>query len=282
MEESTRTLVVSGKGLEALERLIAHFPPEFLDSICGSSVYSYTDPTREAAVKALYAWYSVDFLEEAMKNGSDDAAYWALRKLHHQAINGPHKGEENDSTRRLVACGGVVTLDVRTRLIPILEKLRTAKSDRTRNESINFAKGLLLDRDVFLKSLQEKDEKLLNASLMQMLDRVRFDPHLTQEIWSILTRAQTDSLKGTCLRYPWLFELPEWSPARTAMFAQYLKPSNNASNTNAKFSLGNLARSDNPLAGQVFAALAAIDDKEVKEELAELQSLYRKRHKPTN
>lgn len=278
MEEATRTLTTTGQGLAALEQLISRFPPEVLDNMGTSSFYSYTDPTRAAALQALHAWYSIDFIEEAMQSGSDDAAYWALRKLVHQAINSPNKDEDTESTRRLVAVKGVVTYDVRTRLIPVLEKLRTAKSERTRTEAIKFAQGLLLDRAAFLQSLQERDEKALNATLMQMLDRVHIDPHLTQEIWAVLTRAQTDSLRGTCLRYPWLLDLPEWTAAKSTLLTQYLKQPGTAAYNNAISALWALARSDNPLAGKIFASLPAIDDQHLQEQLARMQSQYRKRH----
>ena len=278
MEESTRTLTTTGKGLAALEQLISSFPPEVLDNMGTSSFYSYTDPTRAAALQALHAWYSIDFIEVAMQSGSDDAAYWALRKLAHQSSNGPHPGEDTESTRRLVAVKGVVTYDVRTRLIPVLEKLRTAKSERTRIEALKFAQGLLLDRAAFLQSLQEKDEKVLNATLMQMLDRVHIDPHLTQEIWTVLTRAQTDSLRGTCLRYPWLFDLPEWTAAKSALLTQYLKQPGSAANTNAISALSALASSDNPLAEKIFAGLPVLADPDRQEQLAEIQTRYKKRH----
>ncbi len=278
MEEATRTLTTTGRGLAALEQLISSFPPEVLDNMGTSSFYNYTDPTRAAALQALHAWYSIDFIEEAMQSGSDDAAYWALRKLAHQASNGPHPGEDTESTRRLVAVKGVVTYDVRTRLIPVLEKLRTAKSERTRTEALKFAQGLLLDRAAFLQSLQEKDEKVLNATLMQMLDRVHIDPHLTQEIWAVLTRAQTDSLRGTCLRYPWLFDLPEWTAAKSALLTQYLKQPGSAANNNAISALSALARSDNPLAEKIFAGLPVLEDPDRQEQLAEIQTRYKKRH----
>lgn len=278
MEESTRTLTTTGKGLAALEQLISSFPPEVLDSMGTSSFYNYTDPPRAAALQALHAWYSIDFIEEAMQSGTDDAAYWALRKLAHQAINSPNKDEDTDSTRRLVAVKGVVTYDVRTRLIPVLEKLRTAKSERTRTEALKFAQGLLLDRAAFLQSLQEKDEKALNATLMQMLDRVHIDPHLTQEIWTVLTRARTDSLRGTCLRYPWLLDPPEWTAAKSALLTQYLRQPGSAAYNNSISALWALARSDNPLAEKILASLPTIDDQHLKEQLARMQSQRRKRH----
>lgn len=280
LEEATRTLTATGKGVAALEQVISSFPPEVLDSLGTSSSHGYTDPTLEAALQALQAWYSIDFLEETMQSGSDDAAFWALRKLAHQAINGPHPGEDTDRTRRLVAVHGVVTHDVKTRLIPVLEKLRTAKSERTRTEALKFAQGLLLDRAAFLRSLQEKEEEALNATLRQMLDRVSIDPHLTQEIWAVLTRAQTDSLRGTCLRYPWLFHLPEWTAAKSALLAQYLRQPGTAANSNAISALSALARSDNPLAGQILAGLPVLDDQDRQEQLEEIQSRHRKRHAP--
>lgn len=278
MEEATRTLTTTGQGLAALERLIASFPPEVLECMGTSSSYHDTDPTRESALQALHAWYSIDFIEVAMQSGSDEAAYWALRKLEHQSHNGPQPGEDTASTRRLVAVKGVVTPEVRTRLIPVLEKLRTAKSERTRTEAVKFAQGLLLDRAAFLQSLQEKDETKLNATLRQMLDRVQFDPKLALEIWAVLARAQTDSLRGTCLRYPWLFNLPEWTAAQSALLAQYLQQPGTAASINATSALSALASADNPLAEKIFAGLPHLKDPDRQQQLAEIQSRHKKRH----
>ncbi len=143
------------------------------------------------------------------------------------------------STRRLVARGGVVTDDVRRRLIPALEKLRMAKSARTSEEAVEFIAraGLLTDRQSFIDSLRETDEAVLNATLMHMIATVRVDPLLTPEIWAVLARARTENLALTCLRYRWLFALPAWEADKTRLLAGFLERPGGGAVTNVDSAL---------------------------------------------
>lgn len=190
LQKATASLTGTGTDLAALEVLIPRFDPE-IESIGGSLLYAFQDPTRRAAWKALLDWYSIDFLERVLKTGSDRAAYWALR-----------------------------------RLIPTLEKLRTAESARTRAQCFEFieSNGLLTDREEFLKSLQEKDEEKLSNSLAQMMDvPIRINPKLTPEIWAVLIRAKSEQLIQTCLRYKWLFDLPTWDADKTRLLTHLIR-----------------------------------------------------------
>jgi hypothetical protein len=285
LEAATQAMKASGKYLPALEKLIASFPSEMLDSIGLSVSYQFRDPTLQGAWTALLDWYSIDFLEQAMTGGSDDAAYWAIRKLSEQAMNGPGiDGTKNESasTRRLMKRGGVVDNEVKKRLIPALEKLRAVKSDRTRREAHEFiaSSGLLTDRQEVIKSLQETDEVLLNSRLVHLLDTVRIDPQLGDEVWRILAKAKTENLALTCFRYPWLFNLPVWDTEKTRVLEGYLETVHGGVATNVNTALTVFAMSSNPLAGEILASLDTTNNDSVKGRVAEYRRIYRQ-HQPS-
>lgn len=281
LQSATRDLKESGKDLSAVEIMIAFFPPEFLDGIGYNVSDSFEDPALQAAWKELLDWYSIDFLEAAMVRGSDDAAYWAMRKLDHQSINGPSRQQPEDpNAERLVERGGVVNADVLRRLGPALEKLQTRTTARTQREASRLIArwGLLTKREDFREVLRERDEAKLNDALMRMLDTVRVDPKLTPEMWEVIARARGDALMTSCMRYPWLFELPTWDAEKTRLLAGALRWPGGGPRTNVNTALSVLAMSANPLTQQILTELAATDDPRVKGRVAKYQELYEKHH----
>lgn len=201
IEAATRSLEASPNDLPALETIIACFPPDLFREIGTNVSERFSDPTRQAAWKMLTTFFPTAFLEEVLHKGSDDAASWALRLIPWQQMNS--ESMPSDSK---------ITEDFLRRIIPALEKLQASKSERTSSEARAFIahEGLLVDREKFLASLHERDEVILNKNLMQMMDAVRVDPHLTDAIYTVLARAKTENLQLTCLRYRWLFALPAW------------------------------------------------------------------------
>ncbi len=135
----------------------------------------------------------------------------------------------------------------------------------------------MLDREGFLKLLEEKDEAVLTESIRAMLDTVRIDPLLTQEMWAVLARAKTSTLTMNCLRYPWLFELPALDADKMAMLKVYLQDANGGVGTNARAAVVTLAVSQNPLAGEILHELVKTDHAEVKEQMIKYLEIHQKR-----
>jgi hypothetical protein len=265
-EAAIQAMVRSGGDLRALETLIASFPPEMFAQI-GTNINEWPrDPVRAAAWKTLKTFYSTKFLEEVLSKGSDDAAYWALRIIPWQQMNQPTIG--------------IVTADFLRQLIPALERLRKSKTQRTSMETGRFIahEGLLADRQDFLESLKEKDEVILNKSLMNMIASVRVDPQITKEIWGILAQAKSENLQLTCLRYRWLFDLPAWDAQKAQLLAHFLETYRGGVGTNINTALTSLAMSKNPLAAEVLGSLAKTDSDMVKKRTAKYQDIYQAKH----
>jgi hypothetical protein len=205
--------------------------------------------------------YSADYLVRRMEDGSDLDACWAVSKIEHQESNsydGWKKGERKLSGNpELVARNGLITPDVKRALIPALSKRLQSNNPLVRQcaEKIVKKLGLLMDKEAFLKTLDDADEEKAAKALSAMLEKMRVDPQISEDIWSILGKAHTDYLKYTCLRYPWLFEVKSFDLIKERVLIALIEDFSGGVFTNLNTALIRLAQSDNPLAKDVFPAL---------------------------
>ena len=281
---ATTTLATTPTDMPALETLLQCLGPQVVNSVGVNTYYSFTDPVKEKAHAVLSVWYSTDFLTKVLEKGSDLAIYWSLRKIQLQEINsyGGWKDGRREFSKSpdLIARKALVTPDVKRALIPTLKHLMQSPDKQTADFAARMVKdfGLLIDRQSFLESLADPDEQKVAKALSEMMGTTRIDPLLTEEIWSLLNAAETDYLKYTCLRYPWLLEIKTFDAAKRRTLVHLLEDFSNGIGTNLNTALILLARSDNPSAERILQSLASCDSKAASARMNKYVQIYKDKH----
>jgi hypothetical protein len=231
--------------------------------------------------------YSADYLIHLMEDGSDLDACWAVYKIENQERNsydGWEKGiRKLSGNPELVSRNGLITPDVKRALIPGLSKrLRSNNPDvRQCAEKIVKEFGILMNKEAFLKSLDDPDEEKVANALSAMLKTTRVDPQISADIWRILGKANTDYLKYTCLRYPWLFEIKSFDLIKERVLIALLEDFSGGIVTSMNTALIRLAQSNNPLAKDVLNALCNSHSEKARARANEHLQICRESHKMT-
>jgi len=283
---AAESLIETGDDLPALEIILSHTKPKVIEAISGSATYTFEDPDKKRAYEALHGhWYSIDFLERALRDGGSMAAFWALRMIFWQEgeMNVPWKAEDLNEPRalELTARHGIVTPAFLNRLIPTLEKLRNSPDEGLRNRVRDFIEqhGLLVDRQNFLDLLKHADARTAEQALRAQIDRLRINPGITPEIWALLLRTSDHQLIVTSLRYRWLFDLKTLPEENLRFLENKLATDQDGIWSNVNSAIAMLAISDNPLAPQILRALSESKYPLVRKYAAGYLSLYSKTHR---
>jgi hypothetical protein len=288
---ATEKLKKPQSDLKALEFLVEFFERNalvlhhektdrtFLDTIGTNVAYGFADAQKREAYDALRDWYSIEFLEKAMTDGSAPAKRWALRTLMHQGINSrPCSLSKKDKAfSELVSCGGLVTERVVRRLTPTLGTLMKSPDKRVSREASRVAShfGVLVDRKGFLKALRNPDEDAAASGIVSALEGIWVDPGFAEQVWRRLATAKTDGLRSACLYYDWLFEIEAFDDGKRRTIMWLLENFRGGFGTNLNTRLVMLAMSDNPLAKEILLSLGKTRNPDVKERVKGYMKLFK-------
>jgi hypothetical protein len=281
---AAQTLIETGDDLPSLEIILSHTKPKVVEAIPGNASYTFEDPDKSRAYEALHGhWYSIDFLERALRDGGSMAGNWALRMIFWQEGNVPRRGEDSHEPRALemTARHGTVTPAFLNRLIPTLERLRNSPDEGLRNRVDDFIErhGLLVDRQKLLDVLKRADARTAEQALRAQIGRLRINPGIAPEIWELLLQSSDHQLIVTSLRYRWLFNLETLPEENLRFLEKKLATDQDGIWTNANSAIARLAISDNPLAPQILRSLSESEYPLVRKYAAGYLSLYAKTHR---
>ncbi|GEM_PF-2182233 len=263
---------------DAVEILVSVILPNY--SLPAVIQTAYIDPDKQTARNLLREYYSVDFLTHILKEGSDQAVYWALWKLKNQIqASDPETSHFHPGQSRLHARKGVVTPEDLTGLLPILRHLVTEGHNR------HLAKDILEHMTVekkqpnpeFLKVLALPDEPAINAGLRRLLSSTNENPLVTREMWLCLENARSNELLSTCLRYNWFFEDITFDAKHVEIIERLSRNRAGSVRTNLRSALSELIRGDAPDADAILTTLSQTEHDELRE-LIILYKGHRKRH----
>ena len=202
---ATESLRESGSGLAALEVLVGFFGEAVVDTVCSNVSYSFSDPTKKEAYIAILDWYSLEFLDKTLRQGSDLARYWALRKLWHQQMNS--RPEPDDNYKRLAARGGIVNDAAKTKIRETVLKVAKEATPRTRGFAIFVVARVRLVENLraFLEdNLNDENAAVVAAAISGLADIRGGDLELDDTVWARLENAKDEELVVACLDYLWL------------------------------------------------------------------------------
>ncbi|WFB37326.1 hypothetical protein P3T73_06070 [Kiritimatiellota bacterium B12222] len=280
---ATEKLDKTPTDIQALETLVHALGPH----VSQSPYYTFEDPVKKKAYVVMGEMYSTEFLLHLLNEGSNATIYWSLQKIKHQEINsyeGWKSGRRQISTApRMISRNALVTPEVKRALIPHLNKLKNSPEKGITGIANRMIKeyGLLMDREGFLNQLNDPDEEKVAKSLSNMMAYVRVDPLITERVWELLADAETDYLRFTCLRYPWLFEIEQFDEPKEQTLLYQLEYYRGGVATNVNTALEILARSENPLAEEILQSLTRSHNVKAKIRAERYLRVYDEKNRPS-